>query len=86
MEQVTSFLSEGTYRFYEEIMIKLIHSENAFIEKLEQIKESFLHYWTELDNITEFCVLCIGSTHMFCLSSAEFRYSENTVNLSPSVV
>jgi hypothetical protein len=54
MENVTTFLNDVTLRFYEEIMIKLIHSENAFIEKLEQIKEFFLHYWTELDNLTDF--------------------------------
>jgi hypothetical protein len=38
MEQVTTFLNDGTVRFYEEIMIELIHSEHAFIEKLEQKK------------------------------------------------
>jgi hypothetical protein len=32
MEQVTIFSNDGTSRFYEEIMIKFIHSENAFIE------------------------------------------------------
>jgi hypothetical protein len=64
MEQVTTFLNDGTLRFYEEIMIKIIHSEKAFIEKVEQIKESFLHYWTELDNLTEFFVPCTESTHL----------------------
>jgi hypothetical protein len=64
MEQVTTFSNDCTLRFYEEFVIKLIHSENAFIEKLEQFKESFLHYWTELDNLTEFCVPCTESTHL----------------------
>jgi hypothetical protein len=54
MEQVTTFLNDGTLRFHEEIMIKLIHSENAFIEKPEQIKEYFLHFLTELHNLRNF--------------------------------
>jgi hypothetical protein len=62
--EVTTFLNDGTLRFYEEIILKLIHSENAFIEKLEQMKGSFLHYWTELDNFTELCAPCTESTHL----------------------
>jgi hypothetical protein len=58
MEQVTTFLNDGTLRFCEEIMMQLIHNEKAFIEKAEEIKEFFLHYWTELDNSAEFCVPC----------------------------